>query len=198
MQRDKFAKKSTIIAICVVCVIALSAVVITLIRSIRTVGGTDEQNLSSEGVSELYVGQSYGVCTHDESYTEPVIPQGRYYPGGDKNADYYMEIKDGTFCLRWQDGSIASDDPVWGGEREYKVVTLHATDAVMLCSEWTEWTDEEREQNGTLDKYRIVHGANVNFKDGKAYIMPPAFRAGEGNVIRTDPSMLLSIPDENI
>ena len=109
-----------------------------------------------------------------------------------------MEIKNGTFCLRWQDGSVASDDRVWGGEREYKVVTFHYTDDVMLCSEWHEYTDEEREQNGTLDKYSVIHGVSVTFRDGKAYIMPPAFRAGEGNVIRTDPSMQLSIPDENI
>lgn len=151
-----------------------------------------------DAVDELFIGQSYGVCTHDESFTEPVIPEGKYYPNGDRNADYYMEIKNGTFCLRWQDGSVASDDRVWGGEREYKVVTFHYADSVILCSEWHEYTDEEREQNGTLDKYSVIHGVSVTFRDGKAYIMPPAFRAGEGNVIRTDPSMQLSIPDENI
>ena len=85
-----------------------------------------------------------------------------------------------------------------GRRREYKVVTFHYADSVILCSEWHEYTDEEREQNGTLDKYSVIHGVSVTFRDGKAYIMPPAFRAGEGNVIRTDPSIQLSIPDENI
>lgn len=150
-----------------------------------------------DSIYDLYLGQTEGgVCTHDESFTEPVIPEGKYYPNGDRNADYYMEIKNGTFCLRWQDGSVASDDRVWGGEREYKVVTFHYADNAILCSEWHEYTDEEREQNGTLDKYSVIHGVSVTFCDGKAYIMPPAFRAGEGNVIRTDPSNQLSIPDE--
>ena len=78
----------------------------------------------------------------------------------------------------------------------YGPMILGVADSVILCSEWHEYTDEELEQNGTLDKYSVIHGVSVTFRDGKAYIMPPAFRAGEGNVIRTDPSMQLSIPDE--
>ena len=65
-----------------------------------------------------------------------------------------------------------------GRRREYKVVTFHYADSVILCSEWHEYTDEEREQNGTLDRYSVIHGVSVTFRDGKAYIMPPAFRAG--------------------
>lgn len=199
MLRDKSHKKGIIAIVCTACAVALIAV--SLNSSLKNQPSTETNNilsLSSTPQIELYLGQSCGVCTHDESFTEPVIPEGKYYPNGDRNADYYMEIKNGTFCLRWQDGSVASDDRVWGGEREYKVVTFHYTDDVMLCSEWHEYTDEEREQNGTLDKYSVIHGVSVTFRDGKAYIMPPAFRAGEGNVIRTDPSMQLSIPDENI
>lgn len=177
-------------------VLAVSAVGIGVYMKTQKSGGKEIS--ASVPMTELYLGQSNGICTHDESFTEPVIPEGKYYPNGDRNADYYMEIKNGTFCLRWQDGSVASDDRVWGGEREYKVVTFHYTDDVMLCSEWHEYTDEEREQNGTLDKYSVIHGVTVTFRDGKAYIMPPAFRAGEGNVVRTDPSMQLSVPDENI
>lgn len=177
-------------------VLAVSAVGIGVYLKAQKFGGKEIS--ASVPMTELYLGQSNGICTHDESFTEPVIPEGKYYPNGDRNADYYMEIKNGTFCLRNRDGSAASDDRVWGGERGYKVVTFHYTDDVMLCSEWHEYTDEEREQNGTLDKYSVIHGVTVTFRDGKAYIMPPAFRAGEGNVVRTDPSMQLSVPDENI
>ncbi len=197
-MKSKRMLKVIFVTACTVCVIAIITVSFKLFLKDQASDEIDELSLNTTSVSELWIGQSYGVCTHDESYTEPVIPDGKYYPGGDKNADYYMEIKEGTVCLRWQDGSIASDDRTWGGVREYRVVTMHGPDAVMLCVEWYEYTDEERKLNDTLDRYRAKRGVNVKFRDGKAYIMAPAFRAGEGNVVRTDPSMPLSIPDEDI
>ncbi|MCM1523137.1 MAG: hypothetical protein NC120_01655 [Ruminococcus sp.] len=133
-----------------------------------------------ESLNDLYSGQTEGgVCTHDETFTEPVIPDGKYYPDGNAGAEYYLEISGNTMCFRDKNGNPYGDVEAWCGEREYKVITMHTDDAAMLCAEW----EDAKLLPGCpyLDKYRVLRGTHVEFdENGKAYIAPICLTLGAG------------------
>lgn len=139
-----------------------------------------------ESLNDLYSGQTEGgVCNHDETFTEPVIPDGKYYPNGDSSAEYYLEISGDTMCFKDKNGGYFGSDSglnaVWHGERKYKVITSHMNDVTMLCSEW----EDAAFLPGCpyLDKYRILHGTQVDFDEsGNAYISSVAIGGTEAGV----------------
>lgn len=110
--------------------------------------------------TDIFFGQSEGgVCTHDESYTEPIIPNGRYYPDGNISAPYYLEITENRFCrLTAADGTtetllkIAYENNQisnhFADKKEFRVITSHYKDNVFFCLDW----DEIRRFN--LNDYR--------------------------------------------
>ena len=72
-------------------------------------GAMFEESLSKEKASfggDYFFGQSmYGVCVHDESYTEPLLKNGKYYPDGDISAPYYLEITENKYlCYKPSSG----------------------------------------------------------------------------------------------
>ncbi|MCM1523136.1 MAG: hypothetical protein NC120_01650 [Ruminococcus sp.] len=126
---------------------------------------------SPVGYDDLYDGQSEGgVCTHDETFTEPVIPDGKYYPDGNAGAEYYLEISGNTMCFRDKNGDPYGDRESWCGEREYKVITNHYTDTAMLCANWKD--AEFLPGCPYLDKYQLRSGTQVDFDGDRAYIHP--------------------------
>ncbi|MDE7278137.1 MAG: hypothetical protein K2N26_00185 [Oscillospiraceae bacterium] len=105
--------------------------------------------LDKESKTDIFFGQSAGVCTHDESYTEPIMPNGRYYPGGDVFAPYYVEITENRFCqLKASDGKIETivmiayeNNQIRNNideKKEFKVITHHFKDSVFFCTDWEE------------------------------------------------------------
>lgn len=106
--------------------------------------------LDKESKTDIFIGQSqFGICTHDESYTEPIMPNGRYYPGGDVSAPYYVEITENRFCqLKPSDGKaetivmIAYENNQiqnnLGDKKEFRIITNHSKDSVFFCTDWEE------------------------------------------------------------
>lgn len=106
--------------------------------------------LNKESKTDIFIGQSqFGICTHDESYTEPIMPNGRYYPGGDVSAPYYVEITENRFCqLKPSDGKaetivmIAYENNQiqnnLGDKKEFRIITNHSKDSVFFCTDWEE------------------------------------------------------------
>lgn len=119
---------------------------------------------------------NFSPCTHDLSYQEPVVPNGKYYPNGDISAPYYVEITEYKY---WEmissDGKIESlislvenngydsesDSPYKlsgedlshkyrgvGNKVEFKVITEHATDFPMMYINWHRTSAEEIEDIG--------------------------------------------------
>lgn len=124
------------------------------------------------GYDDFYFGQSEGgVCTHDETFTEPVIPDGKYYPDGNVNAEYYLEISGNTMCYKDRNGEPYGNNQYWIGQREYKVITVHHDDIAVLCPNWRD--AEFLPGSPYLDKYQIINGTQVDFdENGRAYIAP--------------------------
>lgn len=132
--------------------------------------------MDPRSLNALFFGQVEGrVCTHDETFSEPVIPDGKYYPNGDPNAEYYLEITGDKMCYRDKSGNYwgrnSGELMGWYGEREYKVITTHFDDIHMLCAEWKD--AELLPGCPYLDKYSPIYISSepVDFDDsGKAYI----------------------------
>ncbi len=135
---------------------------------------TDAEEEITVDTDVYYIGQT---CDHDDSYTEPVVPDGKYYPNGDINADYYIEIADNTVSYRNSDGSCI-EDFVWNGQ-EFKVITQHyADDSLTLSYIWDEYTDEEiaaiQEDFPNFSGKYIISGcySNLKIEDGVFKIAP--------------------------
>ncbi len=118
-------------------------------------------------VNDAFFGWQRGTCTHDESYAEPVLPNGRYYPDGDVQAAFYLEVTDNKYyqfvpsdgnvgglieiiynCDKEHDAALSNSDNSWFRDfrtmvekNEFKVITCHDLEGepTLLCSEWIEY-----------------------------------------------------------
>lgn len=131
----------------------------------------EKYGTNPDALDDLYLGKTEGgVCTHDETFSEPKLPDGKYYPNGDASADYYLEISGDKMCFRSSDGSpYETQNQTWYGEHEYRIITDHYTDISMLCADWTDF--EKPEGCPLLDKYRPASGVQTDFdENGNAHI----------------------------
>ena len=134
--------------------------------------------------TDYFMGQSFGNCTHDSSYTEPVIPAGKYYPDGKSDSDIYLNIteENGRQFLEFMnaDGTshIGTDesDPFYRyrGKQEFVVITDHVNDMVYLTTAWCE--REEWENNV---KYKIPDPGEL-FKGEKRFVDTSGFDYDSG------------------
>lgn len=154
--------------------------------------------LDKERKTDIFFGQSqFGICTHDESYTEPVMPNGRYYPDGDTSAPYYVEITENSFCqLKPADGNIETLLTIAyqnnqiknhiGDKKEFKLITNHCDDSIFFCHDW--------EEIKRFDK-----------NDFRGEILPAEVRSGDlyeindfrGEKLRMKTSALSVLTDDN-
>lgn len=99
--------------------------------------------------TDIFHNQTQGGCTHDLSYTEPVIPAGKYYPNGDPSREYYMEITDenGEYFFEYKNADGTAYGPTDGsdhfyertGKHQFKVITQHGLgDQIIITTSWTE------------------------------------------------------------
>ena len=106
--------------------------------------------LDKESKTDIFFGQSqFGICTHDDSYTDPIMPNGRYYTRGEGCAPYYVEITENRYCqLKPADGKtetivmIAYENNQVknniGDKKEFKLITNHCDDNIFFCHDWEE------------------------------------------------------------
>lgn len=80
--------------------------------------------------TDIFWNQTPSGCTHDLSYTEPVIPTGKYYPNGDPSSEYYMEITNENGGYYFYDNT---------GKHQFIVLTEHGMgDRIFMAASWTE------------------------------------------------------------
>lgn len=138
-------KKTRILVLTIAAIITFSSAAVIVFYRHYYPGWLDK-----ESKTDIFFGQSqFGICTHDESYTEPVMPNGRYYPNGDTSAPYYVEITENRFCqLKPADGKIETlltiayennhiENHI-GDKKEFKLITDHCKDTVFFCLNWEE------------------------------------------------------------
>lgn len=99
-------------------------------------------------------------CNHDLSYTEPVIPVGKYYPGGDEGHEYYMEVteENGRYFFEYKNadgtpyGPADESDQFYGntGKHEFVVITSHQYEDVWITTSWKNRSDYEEDPYGGL------------------------------------------------
>lgn len=95
--------------------------------------------------TDVFPNQSLGSCTHDLSYTEPVIPEGKYYPDGNGSREYYVEVTrengkqyfeykmtDGTPCIADESSPFARIN----GKHEFVVYTDHQREMIFVSNRW--------------------------------------------------------------
>ncbi len=128
---------------------------------------------------DIFVGQSeHGYCTHDESFTEPIMPNGRYYPDGNVNAPYYLEITENKYyCFKAADGEPAAllemaynynnaAEQLYGKDflacadlntickkKEFKLITAHYMDGEPAYM-WSEWVEFDHNSPFNKNSYR--------------------------------------------
>lgn len=157
---------------CIVAVLCVAAVSMSINAKAKLFPDEVEIEIIG-GVDEYYPGQT---CDHDDSYVEPTVSDGRYYPNGDADADYYIEIIGSTVTYKNADGSVL-EDFVWNGG-EFRVITQHALDDnVVMAFVWTERTDEEiaeiRENFPNFsEKYIASYCSYLIIEDGEFKISP--------------------------
>lgn len=163
--------------------------------------------------TDYYINQRLGyggVCTHDLSYTEPEIPAGKYYPGGNTDSGYYLEISEENgkdyFEYKYADGGCYGDSssPLYG-KTSYTVHTYHFSDDVVMITKWHERTalDDENDEfiQGLWPGEKIIvdegnHTADISFDDsGSVLIQPYDFGEGYNHDYRVN-GVYLSMPAE--
>ncbi len=155
--------------------------------------------------TDLYLNQSYGgICSHDETYTEPILPNGRYYPNGDIYAEYYMEITENKYIqlvaangkqetilkkvydhiiyintLDGDQSNINYDFFQILEKREFKIITDHFKDNVFLCYQWSNFKPKHKGAY-KCQKYTIEGNAHeVLFEDdGSILLFNPLEQGG--------------------
>lgn len=171
--------KKRLIILSAAAFIVLIAAAVLIIFNITDIIRPDEdgwkENVFPDSVYDYWDGQSVpgSTCTHDDTYTEPVIPDGKYYPNGDPNATYYIEITDGSYVDYKNADGTSMESFQWSGQ-EFRVITFHYDDTVYLSYEWSE-SDPALVTDvypNYVQRYNNIYGSEVIFEDDCVKIHP--------------------------
>lgn len=153
-------RKSELVKISIWLVLAGLFVLFFWIICLKNIISSDESQCDEEKEVNTY---NYS-CPHDDTYQEPTLNVGKYYPGGDTSKDYFLISENNT--LRYIGDSenlcnklfifydeTAKQDTIkmWRETRKYTIKTYHeARDQILIEF------DYEKYENAFVSAFNYV------------------------------------------